>query len=196
MKYPKMREDWDSRFMGTDTRKIFAAFREDYVGNVQEEYSGRIESMRALKESKTIAVTSGKQQLAEALANVAASGVNNGEQIAQLTTILAQLVKTEADVAKANDRLGTLQTKKEAEEVGARDPENIDWLQNIKLKDNNDSTTAATFTKELRMKLDSISEAEWKKYTNGSFFNGKKYATAMSHLATYYDQKFSLAQFG
>ena len=112
MKYPNMREDWDSRFIGIDTRKIFAAFREDYVGNVQEEYSGRIESMRALKERKTIAVTRDKQQVAESSANVAANGANKEEQIAKLTTILAQLVKTEADVARADDSLKTLQIEK------------------------------------------------------------------------------------
>ena len=79
MKYPNMREDWDSRLIRTDTRKTIVAFCEDFVGDVQEEYSGRIESMRALKERKTIAVNRDKQQVAEALANVAESGANNGE---------------------------------------------------------------------------------------------------------------------
>ena len=101
--------------------------------------------MRALKKRKTIAVTRSKQQVAKASANVAANGANNGEQMTKLTIILAQLVKTEADVARANNRLETLQTKKEAEEAGVRDPENVDWLRNIKLKDNNNSTMAATF---------------------------------------------------
>ena len=118
MKYPNMRENWDSRFIGTDTRKQFEAFCKGYVGKVQEEYSGRIESMKDLKERKTIAVNRNTQQVAEVLANVAASGANNGEQIAQLTTILAQLAKTKADVAKADDRLESLQTEKEEEEVG------------------------------------------------------------------------------
>ena len=82
-------------------------------------------------------------------------------------------MKTEADVKRADDSLKNLQTEKEA---GAKDPENIDWLWNIKSKDNNDSATAANFAKELRIKLDSISEVKWKGYTNGSFRNGKKYA--------------------
>ena len=40
----------------------------------------------------------------------------------------------------------------------------MDWLRNIKLKDNNNSKTAATFTGELYMRLDSFSAAQWNKY--------------------------------
>ena len=104
--------------------------------------------MQDLKERKTLAMNRDRQLVTEALANVATSGANNGEQLAQLTTILAQLAKTEVDVMEAKDRLESLQTEKEEKEAGARDPENIDWLRNIKLKDDNNSTTADTFTSE------------------------------------------------
>ena len=126
--------------MGTDTGTKFAAFCNNYVGNIQEEYMGCIGSTRALLERKTDVVTSGKQQLAKAAAAITASGANNGEQRTQLTTILAQLVKTDANVARANDRLETLQTEKEAKEAGARDPDNVDSHQNIKLKTDNNIT--------------------------------------------------------
>ena len=48
MEFPNMRKDWDSRFIGIDMRKQFVAFCEDYIGEVQEEYAGRIESMKGL----------------------------------------------------------------------------------------------------------------------------------------------------
>ena len=47
------------------------------------------------------------------------------------------------------------------------------------------------------MKLDSIPDEEaWKVYTNGSSREGKEYATAMIHIATYYDQSFALSEYG
>ena len=109
---------------------------------------------------------------------------------------MTKLSKTEADVARADDGLEPLRIEKENKETGARDPENVDWLRNIKLKDNNDSKTATTFSTDFCMKLNSISEAKWKEYTNGSFCKAKDCATAMSHLPTYYDQNFSLTEFG
>ena len=88
MKFPNMREAWDSRFMGTITRRQFEAFRKGYVGKLQEEYSGRIESMKDLKERKTLAVNRDRQLVIKASANVEAGVAINGEQIAQLTTTL------------------------------------------------------------------------------------------------------------
>ena len=80
----------------------------------REEYLGRIKSTRALLERKKATVTTGKQQLATVAAAVTASGANNEERRAQITTIMAQLEKTEADVAIADDMLEVLRTKKEA----------------------------------------------------------------------------------
>ena len=84
--------------------------------------------MQDLKERKTLAMNRDRQLVTEALANVATSGANNGEQLAQLTTTLAQLAKSEADVTEAEDSLESLQTEKEEKEAGARDPENMDWI--------------------------------------------------------------------
>ena len=78
--------------------------------------------MQDLKERETLAVNKDRQLVTEALANVAASRTINGEQLAQLTTTLAQLAKTEAKVTETKDSLGSLQTEKEGKEVGARDP--------------------------------------------------------------------------
>ena len=72
MKWPNMREDWMTRFLGTAMDATFAAFRKDYVSNVREEYLGRIESTRALLERKKAAVTMSKQRLTTAAAEVAA----------------------------------------------------------------------------------------------------------------------------
>ena len=80
--------------------------------------------------------------------------------------------------------------------VGARDPENIDWIRNNKSIDKNNLTAAATFTAELQRKLDSFSEAQQNDYTNGSNYKEKWVATAMSYLATYYNCNFSLTEFG
>ena len=64
--------------------------------------------MKDLKKRKTLAVNRDRQLVTKALTNVAASDANNGEQMAQLTTTLAQLAKTEADVAGANNSLESL----------------------------------------------------------------------------------------
>ena len=120
---------------------------------------GRIKSTRALLEKKA-AVTTGKQQFATVAATVIASGANDKEQRAQITTIMVQLEKTEADVAIADDMLEVLRTKKEAKVAGADDPENVDWLRNIESKTDNDATTAATFKKEILRKFYSIPEGE------------------------------------
>ena len=162
MRYPNMREVWLVRFLGTDTDATYASFCKNYVSKVQEEYLGCIESTRALLERKKAVVTMGKQHLAKAAAAIAASGANNGEQRAQMTTIMAQLEKTEDKVATADNMLETLRTEKEAKEADTDDPENVDWLRNIELKKDNDATTATTFKKEILLKLNSIPEAEWK----------------------------------
>ena len=138
----------------------------------------------------------GKQQLAKAAAAVVANRANDEKQRTQMTTIIVQLDKIEDDVETANDTLETLRTNKEAKKAEADDPENIDWLRNIELRTDNNATTAATFKKEILQKLNSIPEAEWKVYTNGSSCNGKGYAIAMIHLATYINQKFTLLQYG
>ena len=145
--------------MGTDTRNQFEIFCEGYIGKVHAEYSGLIESMQNMKERKTLAVNRDRQLVTKASTNVAASGANNGEQLAQLITTLAQLAKTEADVTEAKDSLESLQTEKEKKEAGARDPENMDWIRNIKLIDKNNAAAAAAFKAELQKKLNSLSEA-------------------------------------
>ena len=71
-----MKEDWDSRFMGTYTRNQYEDFCRGYVGKVHEEYSGRIESMQDLKNRKTLAVNKDRQLVTKALTNVAANGAN------------------------------------------------------------------------------------------------------------------------
>ena len=80
MKFPEMRENWDSRFMGIYTRNRLEAFHKGYVGKVRKEYSVRIESMQDLKERKTLAVNKDKQIVTKTLANVAASGANNEKE--------------------------------------------------------------------------------------------------------------------
>ena len=67
------------RFLGTAMDATSVAFCQDYIGNVQEEYLGRIESTRALLERGKAALTMGKQWLATAAAAVAASETNNDE---------------------------------------------------------------------------------------------------------------------
>ena len=169
------------------------AFCKDCVSNVREEYLGHIKSMRAFSEKKKAAVTMGKQQLATVAAAVTASGANDEEQRAQIIMIMAQLEEAEDNVETADNILETLRTNMEAKEAGVDDPENVDWLRNIEAKTDNDAKTVATFKREIVLKLNSIPEAEWQVYTNVSSRNGKDYTTAMIHLATYFDQKFTLA---
>ena len=54
----------------------------------------------------------------------------------------------------------------------------------------------ATFQIKLLLKFDSIPEADWKVHTNGLSCKGKEYTILMIHIATYYDQKFALSQYG
>ena len=77
-----------------------------------------------------------------------------------MTIIMAQLKKARDNVETAHNMLETLQTNMEAKEAGADDPENVDWLRNIKAKTDNDAETAATFKREIVLKLNSIPEAE------------------------------------
>ena len=85
MRWPNMREDWLSRFLGIDTDAKYAAFCKDYISNIREEYLGSIESTRALLEREKAGVTTDKQQLATAAAAIAANGANNEERMAQIT---------------------------------------------------------------------------------------------------------------
>ena len=77
----------------------------------------------------------GKQRLVKAAAVVTASGVSDEEQRAQMITIMAQLEKTEDNVATADDMLETLQTDKEAKEAGEDDPENCLLAQKDRIED-------------------------------------------------------------
>ena len=70
------------------------------------------------------------------------------------------------------------------------------WLRKIESRIDNNTETAATFKKEILLKFKSIPEVEQKVCTNGSSCNEKDYTTAMFHLATYFDQKFTLSQYG
>ena len=53
-----------------------------------------------------------------------------------------------------------------------------------------------SFNAELEKRLDSLSEAQWNDNTNGSNRRAKWVATAVSHLATYYNQSFSATEVG
>ena len=92
--------------------------------------------------------------------------------------------------------LETLRTDMVAKEAGADDPKNVDWLRNIEAKTNNNAETAATLKREMAYKCNSIPEADWKVYTNGLTCNEKDYVTTMIHLVTYFNQKFTLPQYG
>ena len=109
---------------------------------------------------------------------------------------MAQLAKSEADEREAKDSLESVQSEKEEKESGARDPENMERIRNLELINENNEAAKAAFNVELETRLNSLSEEQWNEYTNGSNRRAKWVATAMSHLATYYDQNFSATEFG
>ena len=109
---------------------------------------------------------------------------------------MAQLEEAEDEVKTTDNMLATLQTNILAEEAGVDNLENVDWLRNIAAKTNNNVETSATFKREIALKFNSIPDAEWKVYQNGLTRNVKDYAKAMIHLPIYFDQKFTLPQYG
>ena len=75
MKFPKMGEDWISRFMDFLAKKQYKAFREGYVAKVQTEFEVQLNRWQELKNRKTIAMTKNKRLFAEASTNVVANAI-------------------------------------------------------------------------------------------------------------------------
>ena len=127
MKFPKMGEDWISRFMDFLAKKQYKAFREGYVAKVQTEFEVQLNRRQELKNRKTIAVTNNKRLFTKASANVVANGTSV-EQFAHIKTTFAQLENSEADKREAEDRLESLQSEKDEMVSGTKDPENMEWI--------------------------------------------------------------------
>ena len=167
MEFPKMGEDWISRFMDFLAKKQYKAFREDYVAKVQTEFAVQLNCRQELKKRKTIAVTNYKQLFTEASANVVANGTSV-EQFAHLKTTFAQLAKSEADEREAEDRLESLQFEKDEKVSGTKDPENIEWIRNLEVINKSNEASKAAFIAELDKQLDSMPTNWWDEVTNGS----------------------------
>ena len=195
MQPPKVISKWDSRFKGTHTRTQYNEFREDYMCDVQREFSARLESRQNLIDRKTAAVDKNKKLAIKASQTFVSSGAST-EQLPTLQKILSQLEKSKEDVKVAEDSLESLQMEKEEKESGRKDQENIDWLRTICLIDENNAREAATYATELHKRLDAIPDGQWNIYKGGSMRKLKRYATYMSQIATYYDSTFSETEFG
>ena len=112
MEFPKMGEDWTSRFTDFLAKKQYKAFREGYVAKVQTNFEVKFNRRQELKNRKTIAVTNNKRLFTEASANVVANGTS-GEQFAHIKTTFAKLANSEADEREAEDCLESLQFEKD-----------------------------------------------------------------------------------
>ena len=74
---------------------------------------------------------------------------------------MAQLAKSEADEREAKNSLESLQSEKEDKESGARNPDNMEWVRNIKLINKNNEAYLAnvTFAKYLILVARKVSHA-------------------------------------
>ena len=184
MKWPNFRTNHIGRFLSTVTEATYAAFHQDYVANIRQEYLEYITTGNNMLERKKAAVTISRKRLAKAAAAVAANETKIDKQKAQMTIINAQLEKAEDNPAAAADILATLRTSTVTKEEWADDPDHADWLRNIEAKTKNDTETAATFKKEINRRFKSITKEDCKVFRSGSICNGINYANTMIQLAT------------
>ena len=127
MEFPKMDEDWTSRFTDSLAKKQYKAFCEGYVTMVKINFKVKLNRRQELKNRKTIAVTNNKRLYTKASANIVANGTSK-EQFTLVKTIFVQLANSEVAKREAKDCLESLQFEKDEKMSGKKDPENMEWI--------------------------------------------------------------------
>ena len=195
MEFPKIGDDWSSRFTDFLAKKHYKAFCEGYVAKVQTNFEVKLNRRQELKNRKTFAVTNSKRLYAEASANVVANGTRE-EQFALVKTIFVQLANSEAAEREAEDCLESLQFEKDEKMSGKKDPENMEWIRNLEVINESNEASKAAFIADLNERLDSMPDTWWNKVTNGSNRKLKWLAKSICQLLTYYDQNFTEPELG
>ena len=191
-KSPNMIRQWDSRFTECTGERHFQAFRRAYSAKVRPALEAKLNRLMDSKEKTISAVADSRRLCTDMNTEVVKNGTSK-EKLELVTTLYANLAKSEEAEMAAEARVESHQSEMEDTLEGRIDPEYRDWIRNIDMITKSNQASKADFKGELDKRFDTPDNVWWVEFRNGANRKSKELAYEICHVMAYYDQVFSEA---